>query len=219
MTKPAEFPDWALNNVTSPVSGQPNVSEPSTAAKNLGFDFKQFPPRQWINWLFRYIGQWIHWLDDNFEELIEGDILCTYHDDDDGSPYNQPEFNCHWIKDVKKNLLFFRIQDHTVTKLITTTTTLRIRPKTGNFPSEIIPTDTNQFYVPVLFHYVKFGVAGNKTVSGALMFENNFAVTDPIYVCTWDNPLVLVNFHLTPFGFDTNGNVIFRNQQLMWSLL
>lgn len=47
------------NDVNNAESGQPNVSEPLSPNKLLGWDFKEFPPRQWWNWMNRNFHAWL----------------------------------------------------------------------------------------------------------------------------------------------------------------
>lgn len=75
-TKPTLKPLWTVtqatnldNDVNNPESGQPNVSEPPLANKELGWDFKQFPPRQWLNWLGRIYYRWIDWFDQEVDAV------------------------------------------------------------------------------------------------------------------------------------------------------
>lgn len=69
MAKPSKFPKWATTQVEDPVSKQNNFSEPPDSKKQTGWDRLEYPPRQWLNWLFRVINQWIEWLDGNRGQL------------------------------------------------------------------------------------------------------------------------------------------------------
>lgn len=70
-TRPTDYPRWTVrddgeatdNDVVNPTSSQNNVVEPSPAKKSLGWDYLEYPPRQWFNWLFRVISKWVYWLD------------------------------------------------------------------------------------------------------------------------------------------------------------
>lgn len=42
--------------------------EPPTSKKNRGFDYREKPPRNWLNWLFYWIYQWILWIDNTVHE-------------------------------------------------------------------------------------------------------------------------------------------------------
>jgi len=69
-SKPAKLPRYTFlddgngtpNDVVNPTSGQNNVVEPSESKKDLGWDFKEFPPRNFMNWLHRLTGQWLGYL-------------------------------------------------------------------------------------------------------------------------------------------------------------
>ncbi len=63
------------NDVASPESGQPNTDDPPKAVKTLGWDFKQFPPRQWWNWWKRVESKWFGWLD---QELKSGSFQIGF---------------------------------------------------------------------------------------------------------------------------------------------
>lgn len=71
MAKPTKFPEWAVNDVVDPTSEQNNVVEPSGAKKLLGWDFKEFPPRQYFNWLSRLINNWIVWFDSLLDQGVK----------------------------------------------------------------------------------------------------------------------------------------------------
>lgn len=60
--KPTIYPDWALQNVVAPESGQNNVTTPPTEKQQFGWAFGEEPPRNWVNWLGRYTATWIRWL-------------------------------------------------------------------------------------------------------------------------------------------------------------
>lgn len=76
-SKPADKARWTVlddatdteNDLVDGVSGQLNVDEPSEGKKDTGFLFKEFPPRQDFNWLFRKIYQWLRWTEDSVDEL------------------------------------------------------------------------------------------------------------------------------------------------------
>jgi len=61
MPIPDKYPQWAVNDVIDPTSGQNNVADPdlSDPSKKLeGWAFKEFPPRQWFNFLHRLVNDW-----------------------------------------------------------------------------------------------------------------------------------------------------------------
>ena len=57
--RPESLPQWATTEVTNAETGQLNVIEPPQEKKNKGWEFKEFPPRNWFNWLFRTIYYWL----------------------------------------------------------------------------------------------------------------------------------------------------------------
>jgi len=64
MAKPTSKPDWTVGN---PSFGTVTV-EPSAGKKQNGWDIGERPPRQFMNWLFFNIGEWI----DYFETTTDG---------------------------------------------------------------------------------------------------------------------------------------------------
>jgi len=78
MSMPAKYPQWAVNDVIDPTSGQPNVSDPDTSdpsKKLLGWDFKEYPPRQWFNYLHRLVNDWIEYVNgDLFGNALGSDV-------------------------------------------------------------------------------------------------------------------------------------------------
>ena len=67
-TKPTKYPRWATVPGTDPVSGQPNISEPSEGKKDSGFDYLERPPRQDFNWLQNLNNLWLTWLEQEIEK-------------------------------------------------------------------------------------------------------------------------------------------------------
>jgi hypothetical protein len=55
-------PQWARQNVTDPVSGLPNVIEPTEAKKDAGWNRAEKPARQFENWFKRGTGLWLEYL-------------------------------------------------------------------------------------------------------------------------------------------------------------
>jgi len=88
-TRPTKLPRYTFlddgngtdNDVVNPTSGQNNVVEPSEAKKDLGWDFKEFPPRNWMNWLHRLTGQWLGFLNqqeqDHETRITLGEVFDT----------------------------------------------------------------------------------------------------------------------------------------------
>lgn len=62
MTRPSQIPYWAVNDITDPTTGQPNVVIPPTGNQNSGWLAKDFVPNSWWNWLARYTYLWIAYL-------------------------------------------------------------------------------------------------------------------------------------------------------------
>ena len=71
MPAPSKYPRWATNDVQNPTSGEWNVVEPAEAKKDLGWDFKEYPPRQWFNWLARITNEWIEWFDSLLNQAVK----------------------------------------------------------------------------------------------------------------------------------------------------
>jgi hypothetical protein len=63
MQRPDKYPEWATNNVVSPITKQNNAIEPPTSHKNFGYEAFEQVGRNWLNWLFRYFSNWITYLD------------------------------------------------------------------------------------------------------------------------------------------------------------
>lgn len=62
VTDPGTGP-LADNDIANGPLGGNNVVAPTTVKQNTGWTFKEFPPRNWVNWLFRVVSKWIHWFD------------------------------------------------------------------------------------------------------------------------------------------------------------
>jgi len=76
-TKPTKYPDFAMDDVVDPTSGQPNIIEPSTGKKSDGWVYNEKPPRQYFNWLARLTSQWIRWIDDYLTNTVLAHINAT----------------------------------------------------------------------------------------------------------------------------------------------
>jgi hypothetical protein len=61
--RPDKYPDWAMNDVVEPISGQNNVIEPPQVKKDEGWGYRDKGARNWFNWLSRYTANWIRYLD------------------------------------------------------------------------------------------------------------------------------------------------------------
>lgn len=60
--RPTVLPKWADSDQVEPISGQNNVNTPPDELQNVGWLYKEFPPRQWFNWLGRYTYRWLAYL-------------------------------------------------------------------------------------------------------------------------------------------------------------
>ena len=74
LPQPTVYPVWATTDQVDPVSGQNNVLTPPTEKQLYGWDFQEFPPRNWFNWLGRYTYQWIAYLaqQNNLSLVVDG---------------------------------------------------------------------------------------------------------------------------------------------------
>lgn len=67
--RPEYHPDFAMDNVVDPVSGQNNSAKPPAPYPARGWARNEIPPRQYDNWLKRTIAQWIRWLEQKVDEF------------------------------------------------------------------------------------------------------------------------------------------------------
>lgn len=65
LNPPDIFPLWAENDQVDPTSKQNNVETPPAEKQLYGWDFKDYPVRNWANWLGRYTSKWIKYLAQN----------------------------------------------------------------------------------------------------------------------------------------------------------
>jgi hypothetical protein len=72
-TKPDQLPMWADQDQVSNVSLQNNVLVPPPALQQYGWTFKQFPPRNFFNWLGRYTYRWLAWLNQQEAQSVVTD--------------------------------------------------------------------------------------------------------------------------------------------------
>lgn len=73
VSKPTTLPQWAENDVPDPVSKQNNVIEPPPEKQLSGWARKEYPPRNWLNWLARYTYRWLNWLKQQEEQAVVAD--------------------------------------------------------------------------------------------------------------------------------------------------
>lgn len=84
VSKPTTLPKWAENDVVDPISQQNNVLEPPTEKQDEGWSRLEFPPRQWFNWLSRWVYRWILWFKQQEEQSVvtDGDGVGLFVTDD-----------------------------------------------------------------------------------------------------------------------------------------
>lgn len=77
---------WVDNDLANGPTGGNNAIEPSDAKKDSGWNFEEFPPRNWFNWLLRKISNWIYWLDQQEQDhesrvtSLENNINTKYNE-------------------------------------------------------------------------------------------------------------------------------------------
>lgn len=65
--KPDKFPEWARTTVyNGPLggAGNPNFLEPPEGVKDIGWQYNEFPPREYSNWQQRLNFQWLQFFDE-----------------------------------------------------------------------------------------------------------------------------------------------------------
>lgn len=75
--RPEVHPDFAMDDVLDPVSGQPNVVQPSAPKQGTGWSRYEKPPRQYMNWLHRTTAQWIRWLEGKADQIVSATSAPT----------------------------------------------------------------------------------------------------------------------------------------------
>lgn len=66
-TRPEDLPRWATTTVVSPVTNKPNVLEPTSEKKDVGWQALEAGGRQFLNWLFRQNYRWSLYFDERFK--------------------------------------------------------------------------------------------------------------------------------------------------------
>lgn len=61
--KPNKFPEWASSLVQSDFNKEYNRYEPPQAKKEVGWEYGEVPPRQWVNYQANLTCQWLEYLD------------------------------------------------------------------------------------------------------------------------------------------------------------
>jgi hypothetical protein len=69
--KPSTLPRFADVDTIDPTSGITNVIEPGDTQKNTGWVYRQFPVRQFMNWLHRLTYQWLYWFNDQMDAIFD----------------------------------------------------------------------------------------------------------------------------------------------------
>jgi hypothetical protein len=62
-TKPEALPEWASDSIKDGISGQYNVYEPPAQKRKLGWNYREKPARQWLNWLHNLTYRWLLYFD------------------------------------------------------------------------------------------------------------------------------------------------------------
>lgn len=70
-SQPTKKPEFALLDGTNGVAGGVNVDEPPTGKKNYGWDFGEKPTSSWFNWLHRNVCNWVYYLDERVNTLLD----------------------------------------------------------------------------------------------------------------------------------------------------
>ena len=67
-TRPDQFPDFALLDRQDPILNAPNVVTPDAAHVNYGWAYSEPAQMNWMNWIHRYSGLWIRYLDERLNK-------------------------------------------------------------------------------------------------------------------------------------------------------
>lgn len=67
--RPSKFPDWATVPQQDPVYHVDNIVEPPDAKKEKGWEYKEYPPSNWMNWLHSLGNEWLKYLDEKIQQL------------------------------------------------------------------------------------------------------------------------------------------------------
>lgn len=69
MIRPTYLPEWAVDDVNLPATGNVNKVRPRTVLRSIGWDQGQIPTAEEFNWLLNNIYQWVSYADENIELL------------------------------------------------------------------------------------------------------------------------------------------------------
>ena len=69
-TRPTYFPDWATDLEPDPLTGITNRVKPPEVKEDTGWNYKEYPPAQWFNWLMFTNSLWLHYLDEKLTSEI-----------------------------------------------------------------------------------------------------------------------------------------------------
>jgi hypothetical protein len=69
-TPPTSVHDWTRMLQVDPTSGKDNYAEPPEPLKDYGWPRKARPARQHLNYLFRTISQWLHWIENEWTAFM-----------------------------------------------------------------------------------------------------------------------------------------------------
>lgn len=67
-TPPSQYPDWATTPSIDPISGQPNIVQPSGQLQAVGYSTGDVPNANNFNWLSNLTGLWIRYLDSSIAQ-------------------------------------------------------------------------------------------------------------------------------------------------------
>lgn len=81
MAKPTVKPQFAWDDQVDPTSGKNNVIEPPAAKKQYGWDYKEKPARNWMNWIHRITLNWV----DHFDDVVHRAATFYVAADDAGT--------------------------------------------------------------------------------------------------------------------------------------
>lgn len=66
--RPDQFPDFALDDRIDPIANTPNVVTPDSEKIQFGWAFGATAPMNIMNWIHRYTGLWLHYLDERLNK-------------------------------------------------------------------------------------------------------------------------------------------------------